>query len=62
MNPLECYGFLAAAELADESVIITDADLDAPGPRIRYVNPAFERLTGHSREEVVGATPRILQG
>jgi len=62
MESLERYGFLAAAELADESVMITDADLDAPGPRIRYVNKAFERLTGRPREEVIGATPRVLQG
>jgi diguanylate cyclase (GGDEF)-like protein/PAS domain S-box-containing protein len=55
-------GILAAAEWADEAVIVTEPTLDAPGPAIRYVNPAFERLTGYAREEVLGATPRILQG
>lgn len=28
---------------------------------IEYVNPAFERLTGYSLQEVVGQTPRILR-
>lgn len=55
-------GLAAAMELADESVVITDADLDSPGPRIRYVNAAFERLTGYPRQEVIGHSPRFLQG
>ena len=33
------------------------ADLDA---RITYVNPAFERISGYRREEVVGRNPRFL--
>lgn len=28
---------------------------------IEYVNPKFEQITGYSREEVVGKTPRILK-
>ena len=43
-------------------VLITDAEpIDDPGPRILYVNDAFERRTGYRREEVLGKTPRILQ-
>lgn len=45
-----------------ESVLITTADLDAPGPYIIYVNKSFEKMTGWDREEVIGKTPRILQG
>ena len=52
----------AAIEAAAESILITTAELDAPGPSIVYVNPAFERITGWSRAEVVGKSPRILQG
>lgn len=44
-------------------VVITEAEpLDEPGPRILYVNEAFVRRTGYTREEAVGKTPRLLQG
>jgi len=44
-------------------VIITEArPLDLPGPRIVYVNEAFEQLTGYRSDEALGQTPRILQG
>jgi diguanylate cyclase (GGDEF)-like protein/PAS domain S-box-containing protein len=45
-----------------EAILITDAQLDLPGPRIVFANPAFTRLTGYAPEEVIGKTPRILQG
>lgn len=47
---------------AAESMLVTTAELDWPGPTIVYVNPAFERMTGWHRTEVIGKTPRILQG
>ena len=46
----------------DEAVIVTSSGLDEPGPLIAYVNPAFTRLTGYEAHEVIGTTPRILQG
>ncbi len=47
---------------ANDSVLITEAEpLDGTGPKILFVNPAFERMTGYSKEEVIGKTPRILQ-
>lgn len=52
----------AVIEAAAESILVTTSDLDAPGPTIVYVNPAFERMTGWSRAEVLGKSPRILQG
>jgi PAS domain S-box-containing protein len=45
-----------------ESVLVTTTELDRPGPLIVYVNPAFERMTGWSRQDVLGKSPRILQG
>jgi PAS domain S-box-containing protein len=47
----------------NEAVIITEAQLmDEPGPQIIYINEAFTRITGYELEEVLGKTPRILQG
>ena len=47
----------------NDIVLITEADpYDEPGPRIVFVNDAFERLTGYRREEVLGKSPRFLQG
>lgn len=47
----------------NDAVLITEAEpLDEPGPRIIYVNEAFTRMTGYTAEEVIGKTPRILQG
>ncbi|MBI5278586.1 MAG: EAL domain-containing protein [Burkholderiales bacterium] len=47
----------------NDIVIITEAGPFAyPGPRIVFVNEAFERRTGYAKEEVLGRTPRILQG
>jgi diguanylate cyclase (GGDEF)-like protein/PAS domain S-box-containing protein len=61
-SPALIETLVAAIESAMDAVTITDADLDPPGPRIIYVNPAFCRMTGWSASELAGATPRILQG
>jgi len=45
-----------AVEQAGESIVVTDTD-----GAIRYVNPAFERVTGYRREEVLGKNPRVLK-
>ncbi|NNF35508.1 MAG: PAS domain-containing protein [Saprospiraceae bacterium] len=49
-------------ESMSESILITDTKMDDPGPYIIYVNAAFEKMTGWSREEIIGKSPRILQG
>jgi PAS domain S-box-containing protein len=47
----------------NDSILITEAEpFDEPGPRILYVNEAFTKMTGYSSGEVIGKTPRILQG
>jgi two-component system cell cycle sensor histidine kinase/response regulator CckA len=45
-----------------ESILISDAELDLPGPKIIFTNPAFTTMTGYTAEEALGQTPRILQG
>jgi PAS domain S-box-containing protein len=46
-----------------DAVMITEAEpFDAPGPGIVFVNKAFTTMTGYTAEEVIGKTPRILQG
>ena len=53
----------AAIEQAKEPIVLTTAELAAErGPRIVFVNPAFTQVTGYTAEEVIGQTPRILQG
>ena len=47
---------LRAVEQAAESIVITD-----PQGTIVYVNPAFERVSGWSRDEALGQNPRILK-
>jgi two-component system, cell cycle sensor histidine kinase and response regulator CckA len=46
----------AAIEQAAETIMITDEN-----GQIVYVNPAFERTTGHFRSEVLGQNPRLLK-
>jgi PAS domain S-box-containing protein len=51
-----------AVHASRASIVITDAALDPPGPRIVYVNPAFEAMTGYAAADAVGRDPRFLQG
>jgi PAS domain S-box-containing protein len=47
----------------NDAVVITEAEpIDSGGPRILYVNEAFTAITGYQPHEVLGRTPRILQG
>ena len=55
-RPIERAGLEAAIEQAGEAIVITDIR-----GSIQYVNPAFTRMTGYSRDEATGHTPRILK-
>ena len=46
----------AALESAGEAIFITDTE-----GSIQFVNPAFEHLTGYTRDEAFGCNPRILK-
>ncbi|MEF8816999.1 MAG: EAL domain-containing protein [Salinibacter sp.] len=53
----------SALEQANDAVLITEAEpLDPPGPRITWVNSACTDMTGYAPDELLGNTPRILQG
>jgi PAS domain S-box-containing protein len=45
-----------AVEQSAEIILITD-----PSGAIQYVNPAFERITGYRRDEILGQNPRVLK-
>ena len=47
---------MAAIDQSPESVVITDVQ-----GVIIYVNPAFERITGYSRQETIGRNPSLLK-
>lgn len=47
------------AENSFDSVVITDASAEG---KIIYANKSFKKLTGHDPSEIIGKTPRILQG
>ena len=57
------FSFESIVAKTNDAVIVTKADpISEPGPEIVYVNDAFSRLTGYSREEALGRSPRFLQG
>ncbi len=52
----------AALDQTRSAACITTAELTFPGPRIVYVNPAYCSMTGRTEAEVLGDSPRIMQG
>ncbi len=53
----------SAVEALNDVVLITEAEpLQEPGPRIVFVNDAFEQRLGYTRAEVLGRSPRFLRG
>lgn len=53
---LELNRFKKAVQSSDNIVVITDRNR-----HIKYVNEAFERVTGYTKEEVLGKKPSLLK-
>jgi PAS domain S-box-containing protein len=58
-NKLSISVLKGLAENSFDSILITDASKQA---KIIYANKAFKNLTGYGVGEVMGKTPKILQG
>ena len=58
----EIQELLKVFEHLGDPVVVTGAELQAPGPTILAVNQAFCSMTGYSAADIVGKSPRILQG
>jgi PAS domain S-box-containing protein len=53
----------AAVNRFNDIVMVTDSEpFEDPGLRILFVNPAFEKITGYPPDEVLGRSPRFMQG
>jgi PAS domain S-box-containing protein len=61
---LQLKVFQSVLDNSADAIIITEAEpLDYPnGPKILYVNEAFKKATGYTEAEILGNTPRMLQG
>lgn len=57
---LEIY--LEAFRQIQEGILITDANLEPPSPKILYANEYFLKMTGYELSEIMGKSPRIFQG
>ena len=58
------FSFEEIVHNTQDVIIVTEAEsIERPfGPKIVYVNKAFETMSGYRSDEVIGETPRILQG
>ncbi|MCJ2057606.1 PAS domain-containing protein [Methylobacterium sp. J-048] len=63
------YGYMTAFELirafahdATVAIVVTDPMIEPPGPTILYANVGFGRLVGRELDDIVGLSPRFMQG
>lgn len=58
----QLYLLEAAVKHASDVVIITSSEFGPDGPRIVYVNDAFEQVFGYPGGDAIGRSTRILHG
>lgn len=55
--------FQSVIENTNDGVIITKAEpFDEPNPEIIYANNAMTQISGYSQKELIGSSPRLMQG
>lgn len=60
---LGAHWFEKCVNHLNDAIIITEAEpISMPGPRILWANEVFYQSTGFQPSEVIGQSPRILQG
>lgn len=53
----------ACIDRLNDAIVITEAEpIEKPGPRIVWANKVFFERNGYTPEEVIGQSPRMLQG
>jgi PAS domain S-box-containing protein len=51
------------SDYTNDAIVICDAEpINEPGPVIVFTNPTFTHITGYHASEVIGKSPRLLQG
>ena len=61
-RPVDIELLQAAVRQSYNAVLITNASFADGGPLIEFCNPAFCHMTGYAFGELMGRSPRILQG
>lgn len=54
--------FIDIINSISHAFVLTTTELEMPGPTILHANPAFVKMCGYDLDELVGNTPRLLQG
>ena len=62
-NDEQLHLLQTCVERMNDILVVTEAEpIVGDGPKVLYVNKAFERHTGYRPHEIIGKTPRLLQG
>jgi diguanylate cyclase (GGDEF)-like protein/PAS domain S-box-containing protein len=56
------FSSTAVLDCLADGILVTDVGSESVGPRVVYANPAVCEITGYSAEELMGQSPKMLQG